>query len=193
MLPTNILQPLSHSMQRHRWLALLAAMVVLFGGGNGSAAADTPAEYAIKGAFLVKFGAFVEWPPNTFASRGAPFVIGILGDDPFGSDLDRSAQKTTVQDRPVVFKRYQRVEQAKDAQILYISATTLERREYILSRLRDENVLTVTDKSPSPGGIISLVIQENKVRFDIDAEAAERAGLKLSSKLLALAKTAEKR
>jgi hypothetical protein len=119
--------------------------------------------------------------------------FGILGEDPFGTDLDRSVQGLTVQGRSVVIKRYQRVEQSRDAQILYISATTQERREYLLGRLRDENVLTVSDKSALPGGIVSFVIQENKVRFEIDAEAAERAGLKLSSKLLALAKPPEKK
>jgi len=92
----------------------------------------------------------------------------------------------------VIVKRYERVEQSSDAQILYIGATTQERREYVLSRLRDERTLTVSDKSALPGGIISFVIQDNKVRFEIDAEAAERAGLKLSSKLLALAKVDKK-
>jgi hypothetical protein len=158
----------------------------------GIAKAQATSEYAIKGAFLVKFGAFVEWPADAFPSPSSPFVIGILGEDPFGAELDRSAQGAMVQGRPVVIKRYQRVEQSSDAHILYISATTQERREQLLSWLRSERILTVSDKSALPGGIINFVIQDNKVRFEIDAEAAERAGLKLSSKLLALAKVEKK-
>ena len=176
--------------RRHCVFVLVA--IVLFTLVSGMARAQATPEYAVKAAFLVKFGAFVEWPADTFPPPNAPFVIGVLGEDPFGADLDRSVQGATVQGRPVIVKRYQRVEQSRDAQILYISATTQERREYVLSRLRDENTLTVSDKSALPGGIISFVIQDNKVRFEIDAEAAERAGLKLSSKLLALAKVDKK-
>ena len=176
--------------RRHGFFVLVA--VVLFALISGMAKAQATPEYAVKAAFLVKFGAFVEWPSDTFPPPNAPFVIGILGEDRFGADLDRSVQGATVQGRPVIVRRYQRVEQSRDAQILYISATTEERREYLLSRLRDESTLTVSDKSALPGGIISFVIQDNKVRFEIDAEAAERAGLKLSSKLLALAKVDKK-
>jgi len=177
----------------HRFIALLVAILALLLAAHGHAKVEASPEYAIKSAFLVKFAAFVEWPSNAFADVNAPFVIGVLGEDPFGPELERNAQGVTVKGRPIVIKRYQRVDQATDAHILYISPVTQERRDVILNRLRDEAILTVTDKSREPGAVVGFVIQENKVRFEIDAESAERAGLKVSSKLLALARPAERR
>jgi hypothetical protein len=121
----------------------------------------------------------------------APFVIGVLGEDPFGADLDRSVLGATVQGRPVIVKRYERVEQSR-------------MRRFSTSAQPPKSGASTcfpgfATSAPSPsvtvgaaGGIISFVIQDNKVRFEIDAEAAERAGLKLSSKLLALAKVDKK-
>src|SRR5687768_16355470 len=104
-------------------------MTALFALGLTFSAQSVPAivgdslEYTVKGAYLYKFSAFVDWPASSFANAKAPFIIGILGDDPFGPKLDALVQNRTVHGRPIVVKRYQRVEQAKDAHILYISPT----------------------------------------------------------------------
>jgi hypothetical protein len=170
------------------WAALVALNLFLLGWGIAAAKIEDSLEYAIKGAFLLKFGAFVDWPPSALPEPGAPFIIGIFGEDPFGADLDHTVQNREVHGRPVVIRRYKRVEQAKEAHILYISPSERERLEQILTSLDGTSILTVSDESPQPAGIINFIIQEKKVRFEIDLEAAERSGLKLSSKLLSLAK-----
>jgi YfiR/HmsC-like len=171
-----------------RWFLALVALTLWGGTATGAAKAEDSLEYAVKGAFLFKFGAFVEWPPSALPEPGAPFIIGILGEDPFGANLDQMVQNREVHGRPVVIKRYKRIEQARDAHILYISTSEKERLQEIAASLSGTSILTVSDESRQAGGIINFIIQENKVRFEIDAEAAERAGLKLSSKLLSLAK-----
>ena len=167
---------------------LLMAMVV----PATTVKAASAIEYAIKGTYLFKFGAFVEWPKTVFASAESPLVIGILGEDPFGSDLDQSLKNQTVEGRQVVLMRFKRVEQARDAQILFIGHDTLQPRENILADLRGRSVLTVTDKSSQRGGIITFLLRDNKVRFEIDVNAADQAGLKISSKLINLAVAANK-
>ncbi|HEX9391944.1 MAG TPA: YfiR family protein [Usitatibacteraceae bacterium] len=151
-------------------------------------AQESSLEYAIKGAYLFKFGDFVEWPETVFAQPNAPFVIGILGEDPFGPNLDQSLRNRSVQGRPIVIKRYERVEEARSAQILYLGQGLQERKEAVLAELRKTNTLTVSDKYRQAGAMINFVLEENKVRFEIDAAAAQQAGLKISSKLLSLAK-----
>jgi hypothetical protein len=166
----------------------VVAVALSCGTGHGAMKAEGSLEYAIKGAFLFKFGDFVEWPPSAFPGPGTPFVIAILGKDPFGASLEQTVQNRTAHGRPVVIKRYKRIEQVQDAHILYISPSETERLEEIAASLSGTSILTVSDESPQPAGIINFIIQENKVRFEIDIEAAESAGLKLSSKLLSLAK-----
>lgn len=175
-----------------RCFLALIALIFSFGMASGAGIAGDSLEYQVKGAFLFKFGAFVEWPPSAFPEPGTPFVIGILGDDPFGATLDQTIENRKVQGRPVVIKRYKRGEQVRDAHILYISPSETGRLEQIAASLRGVSILTISDESLTPRGIINFVIQENKVRFEIDAEAADRAGLKVSSKLLSLAKVVDR-
>ena len=148
-------------------------------------------EYTVKGAYLYKFGAFIDWPQSAFPTPDSPFIIGILGNDPFGPSLDEVVQNQTVNGRPIVISRYKRVEQARAAHVLYISPTETENLAQILASLRDTNVLTVSDQSKDAKGIINFILQENKIRFAIDPEAANRAGLKVSSKLLSVAKVSD--
>jgi len=152
-----------------------------------AAGAQGPTEYEVKGAFMYKFGNFVEWPPAAFAGAGTPFIIGILGEDPFDGGLDQIVQNRTVQGRPVAVKRFRRVDEVQGVQILYLSASEAERWQKDLASLRGMNILTVCDQAHQPGAVITFVFQGNKVRFAIDQAAADRAGLKLSSKLLSLA------
>jgi hypothetical protein len=163
--------------------ALATAVLVI----PGAAQAQEASEFQIKGAYLFKFGDYVEWPAGSMPPPGAPFVIGILGDDPFGDALDQTVQGRSVHDHPVVIRRLQRVEQARGVQILYLSQSEAERWDQDMAALRGQNVLTICDKDHVRGSVIAFLLQGNKVRFEIDSGAAERAGLKLSSKLLSLA------
>lgn len=170
----------------------LLALALTIGMGVVVARAEAPLEYAVKGAFLFKFGTFVEWPANTFPEGDAPFAIGILGDDPFGGELDRLAQNRMVQGRPVVVRHFKRADQIRNVQVLFVDAGVRESKQSIDMGLRGASVLTVADKTDRYKGVIAFVLEENRVRFEIDAEEAERSGLKISSKLLSLAKPANR-
>ena len=170
-------------------LALLA--LLLFSpaaSGQMSTVGETPLEYSVKGAYLLKFIGFVEWPPGAFASPDAPLVITVLGDDPFGPVLDRMAEGQMAGGRPVDIRRTYRIDQTRDAHILFISQSEEARMDIVQASLRDRNVLTVADFN-RPGVIISFAMQGNKVRFEINLDQAQRAGLKLNSRLLAVATT----
>ena len=155
------------------------------------AEALTPTEYEIKAAFLYNFAKFVEWPPDVLDKNPGIFVIGILGDDPFGSDLDRALEGKTVQDRKLVLRRVSTVEEASSCHMLFISASNAARVETILTSMRDVPVLTVSDMNRfvQRGGIVGFSVEERRIRFSINVAAATRANLKVSSQLLKLAKT----
>jgi hypothetical protein len=171
------------------WLVMLA---LLFAGGL-NLPAQTPREYEVKAAFLYNFVQFVEWPADAFSDAQSPVVIGILGDDPFGASLDDIVRDEKVNNRPLVIRHYQRVEDIKDCQILFISQSENRRLEEILAGLKDRSILTVgdTDGFARRGGMIRFVTENNKIRFRINVKAAKTANLTISSKLLRLAEIVE--
>ncbi len=145
-------------------------------------------EYQIKAAMLYHFAQFTEWPDDAFNGQDA-FIIGVLGEDPFGTALDEMLHGKTVKGRPVVTRRFERAEEARGAHILFISSSELQRLPEIIEVLQHSNVLTVGEEKPFTrhNGIIRLFPVKNKTNFEINLEAATRAGIKLSSKLLKLA------
>ncbi len=149
----------------------------------------TPTEYEVKAAFLYNFAKFVEWPATALPEKKQPFIIGILGEDPFGDRLDRIVAGKQIQSHSIGIKRSKRVEELTACQIVFISDFAKGRLSPVLDVLHKKNILTVSDMEQFAelGGDIQFVISERRVRFVINAAAAQRAGLKLSSKLLALA------
>jgi hypothetical protein len=169
--------------------AVVAAMVLsvaLFSAANVEADASAP-EYEIKAAFLYNFAKFVEWP--NLGQASAPMVLCVLGKDPFGSILDQRIQGKMINGRLLVINRVTRIEDAMTCQVLFISASEKQRLPEILERLQKASVLTVGDMGEfaEEGGMISLKMEGARVRFDINLAAANRARLKISSKLLQLA------
>jgi hypothetical protein len=159
----------------------------------GGRAQDAPSEYQVKAAYLFNFLKFVEWPENTFVDPLAPMVIGVVGDDPFGSALPQVVIGKTVQGRDVVIRIYRAGEDLRGAHILFIGSSERKKLPAIFSSLRGSGVLTVGDMEGflDSGGMIQFVAEDNRVRFAINVDAARRAKLKMSSKLLSLAKTVE--
>jgi len=155
--------------------------------------AEAPAssEYEIKGAFLYNFAKFVEWPPNAFEKNADSFVIGILGHDPFGSTLDEILDGKTIQDKKLVLRRLNHIEEAAACNVLFISASKQSELPIILASLNQYPVLTVSDMPGfiEHGGVVGLSVENKKVRFGINVKAADSTGLKVSSQLLKLAKT----
>ena len=147
-------------------------------------------EYQLKAAFLANFPEFVTWPATAFSGSGAPIVIGILGDDPFGGALDRAAQTKNVGGRKVTIRRSQRAEDLKGCHIVFIAKSERARLAAILASLGTGNVLTVadTEQFTGQGGAIGLIMAGDTVRLEINNGAAQRAGLAISSRLLRLSR-----
>jgi hypothetical protein len=150
-----------------------------------------PTDAQVKAAFLYNFGKFVTWPPA--AERGdQPFVIGILGDDPFGDTLDQMVVDRAIRGRKVSVRRFSTVSEATaHCQLLFISASEADQLSEILRASSRSSVLTVSDveRFAERGGMIGFRIEDKRVRFDINAAAAASSGLAMSSQLLKLARS----
>lgn len=168
---------------------LLAAAVLLSAQAVGAQGSRFK-EAEVKAVFLLNFAKFVEWPPEAFAGPQAPIVIGVLGADPFGEILDRTIAAESVNGRPVAVKRFESIADLEPCHVLYISSSEKARLPEILAQLETAKVLTVGDmkRFARRGGAINFVSEQNKIRFEINKKAADRAGLKISSQLLKLAR-----
>jgi hypothetical protein len=173
-----------NSIARCAAVALLGTMFLLCARAN----AQEASEYQVKAAFLYNFAKFVEWPAGTGVD--APLVIGVLGKDPFGSQIDRAVEGKTVNGRRLMIKRFSSLEAYEYCHILFVSSSEKNNLAHIIAAVRNSSVLTVseTERFAHIGGIINFVTIENRIRFEINQAAAERAGLKISSKLLSLAR-----
>lgn len=162
---------------------LAAILLVLL---PSAAATASPSEYQLKAVFLFNFAAFVEWPGNAFAAPDAPFTICVLGDDPFGENLDAAVRGESVAGHPLAVKRYRSAREVEACQILFIGGSELGQLDSILSGLGGRSILTVSDiaRSAERGAIIQFANDRNRVRLRINVAAARSAGLTLSSKLL---------
>lgn len=152
--------------------------------------AQEPAEYQVKAAFLYNFTRFVEWPPEAFPKPNDPIMICILGENPFGSALEQITRGKLVSDRSIRVKEVGSGQEGRACQVLFISSSERKEIRAILGELRGASVLTVGDaqRSAEEGCIIEFLLENNKVRFEINTTAADHARLKISSKLLNLAK-----
>jgi len=180
--------PLPFALRTAGWFLFALAAGVLF-RTIGAAQSDQPSEYEVKAAFLFNFTKFVEWPDRSFDDSHAPIVIGIVGDDPFGDSLLRIVAGQKAQGRAIIIIKYRRGDDLRRCHILFISASERQRSPQILAGLRDASVLTVSDMDgfADAGGVMQFVMQENRVRFVVNLDAATQGKLRVSAKLLALA------
>jgi len=148
-------------------------------------------EYTIKAAYLYNFGRYARWPEGTFCNQRDPFVIGILGTDPFGDALPSMAAAKKVDGRTLVIRRFDSLEEYTPCHILFVTRLTDPgTQRAAVERFAGAQVLLVGE-APGfvrQGGIVEFYTRHNKIRFRIDREAARRAGLKINSKLLDLEK-----
>jgi len=173
------------------YLAFLCALMVL-GLGSLPAKAQVSREYQLKAVFLYNFAQFTDWPENAFADEKSPIVIGVLGTDPFGQALNETIQDETVRGRPLVVEHYRRADEIKTCHILFISQSEARRLDEIVKRLKGKPILTVADaeSASSTAAVIRFVVENNKVHFRINQDAARSANLTLSSRLLRVADAA---
>ncbi len=165
-------------------LTILLAMLVR------TAAAQSATEYQVKAAFLFNFAKFVEWPADAFPNADAPLQICVLGQDPFGRDFEQVIEDKAVNGHRLEVAHPDGVPQSRACQILFIASSEKQRVRGILRDLVGASVLTVGDTSgfATMGGVINFVLDENRVRFEINVKAAERSHLRLSARLLTVAK-----
>lgn len=172
-------------------ICAFAALAGLLGGGVRTAVAASPAatEYEIKAAFLLHFSRFVEWPASAFAARNAPLFICVLGDDPFGPVLEEIVRNEMVDSHPIAVGRYRLADNVDRCHILFVSRSAEPLQQQILDQVRDKNILTVSDNEEFTrrGGVIGFVTVNGKIRLQVNRSSAERADLRISSRLLRLA------
>jgi len=174
-------------------LAPAVVMMLLFFGTVciASAQANSPNEYAVKAAFLFHFAQFVEWPEGAFQDANSPLVYCTIGEDPFQGALDESLKGKTIEARALQVRHLKDGRDAQGCHVVFIGKTDKRRVTDELTSLGNSPVLTVgeTEQFLRDNGMIAFCMEENKIRFNINLEAAKKANLKISSKLLTLART----
>ena len=168
-----------------RVLLLPAVWWATLGQHEARAESAAYSEYEVKAAFLFNFIQFVKWP----AALNGPVTIGILGDDPFGGMLEKTIQGEVVNGRKLAVKRAKAAADLKGCQIVFVSNSERGNLAAILPALAAANVLTVGEQEGfvKQGGAIGFTAGGEKVRFEINNAAAQRAGLEISARLLKLA------
>lgn len=145
-------------------------------------------EYAVKATYLYKFAPFVQWPDTALASLGS-FDICVVGHDPFGAILDEAVHGQEARGQPIAVRRLSAISTANDCRIVFAGGSPAQSVSEILRAVAGQPVLTVTDSalSRTEKGIVHFVIHDDRVRFEIDDQAASENGLLISSKVLSLA------
>jgi hypothetical protein len=172
--------------------AALACLIIPLAMWPAITAAQEPlTEYQVKAAFLFNFVKFIEWPAGSFRDNGGRIRLCVLGENPFGAELERIVAGKSVNGRTLEVIHLNQADRSSHCQVLFVGFTQGGVLRKVLAELRGESVLTVGE-SPEfirQGGAIRLLLLDNRVRFEINLEAAEQARLKISSKLLALAQS----
>ncbi len=165
---------------------LLIALLII----HGPARAEVPREYQIKAAFLYNFAKFVQWPESRFSAPDSPLVIGVLRANPFGDELEKAVRGRKISGRPVVVRLVSGSTAARQTHLLFVGAGL----ESNLAALKGHAVLTVGESAEfaRQGGMITFIPQDGTVRFAIDKQAADEAGLKISAQLQKLSLGARK-
>lgn len=179
----RLLQPLS----RRKFLAGALAAALF----PRQILAQADVEYKVKAAFLFNFIKLVEWPLSAFAGAQAPIVIGLVGRDPFDGEFDDAVNGKLVNGRPVEIRRINSAEAVKECHAVFVPASERRKFQDILAEAENIPVLTIGDELENfanRGGIINLFKEADKIRFEINVEAAKKAGLKIHSTLLNLAR-----
>ena len=175
-----------------RWALLCLGFLATVLVAAPPAAADATVEYGVKAAFLLNFTKFIAWPPTAFSDAQSTVEICVLGKDPFGRILDDVVQGESVNGRKLQVRRISEPPAPQTCQVLFLDPELKDLKK-ILSSV-GTGVLTVSegDRFLRDGGMIALVVDNRRGRFDINQTASEEGGLKLSSKLLAVARVVAK-
>lgn len=159
---------------------------------NCRASASEPTrEHAVKAAFIYNFAQFTQWPADAFPSEDSPLILGIIGESsPIEAALQQAVAGKTVNRHPIAVKHLNAVSEVPSTHLLVIPGAGDAHLEEIFKQVADRPIMTVgeSDFFPWSGGTIRFITEENKVRFEINPDSAEKAHLKISSKLMKLAR-----
>lgn len=151
---------------------------------------DVPSESKVKAAFLFKFTSYVDWPTSAFEQTSAPLVISVVNDEDIAGQLTRLVSGRMVNNHSIVVRRLSSDDSSAGSHVLFIGSAASNRLGRILDGARSQPVLTVTelDDALSFASVINFVVIDDQVRFDVSLPAAERNNLKISSRLLTVAR-----
>jgi hypothetical protein len=173
-----------------RFVAVCLICALLAPPGRAQTGNSDSSEYLIKAGFTYNFAKLMDWPASTFPQPDSPIVIGVLGSDPFGSTLDTVLAGKKVNARSFVVKRLKFGADIKGCNILYVSVSEAAHLDEIFRLVKGLPILTIGQMPDFArrGGIINFILEDDKVRFEINVEAAKQADINISSRLLTLAK-----
>jgi hypothetical protein len=176
----------NHSLRWRRMLLSIALLLLLL--EPQLARGQAVSEYQVKAAYLYNFAKFVDWPAESFTSPTAPIRLCVLNDRPFQTRLEQIVNGKNIIGRPVLAIPVQTGEESRDCQVLFISSSQQPR--HIFDLLQGASILTVGETTGflEEGGIINFVIQGDQVHFQVNHKTATKARLRMSSRLLSLAK-----
>ena len=169
---------------------LLVLGTLLWNPQFAAAQGDSVGEYELKAAILFNLTKFVEWPDSAYSGVQAPTNLCILGRDPFGDSLASMGPKQAASGRSLLIRRLPQERDIRDCHVLYVSSSERKTLPEIFANLKGSSVLTVGEMTQFAvrGGMIQFGLQDKQVRFDINLDAASRVGLRISSRLLVLAR-----
>ncbi len=171
-------------------LSVLVFLFVLFNRSILFSQSQKEIEYRFKAVYLFNFLQFTEWPDSAFENSTSPIIIGIIGEDPFGPVLEEAIQSEKINDRSIVVRRFRWIDEVTHCHALFVSPSEKENLNFIFRRVADLPILTMSDLNHfgDSGGAITFYLENNRIRFEVNMNALRRSGLKLSSKLLRLAR-----
>ncbi len=146
-------------------------------------------EYHLKTAFLYNFAKFVKWPSKSFDGKDAPFLLGVLNEQPLEDGL-RVIRGRKLRGRSIVVKTCYSPRDVRDCHMVFLNSTDSMEIAGFLNQSRGHPVLTVGDTPDfaESGGIIRFYVESDKLRFEINDEAARKAGLRVSAQLLEISR-----
>jgi hypothetical protein len=165
---------------------LLLALFLLVESGFS----QVPDASHVEAVFLFRFTQFTDWPQDAFPTAQSPIVICVIGVNPFGDALQLAVEGEAVNGRSLTTRQLRQARDIDACNILFMSRSEGSRIPAILAALKDRSILTVSDADDfiEQGGMVQFINEDNHVRFRINGDAVSKAGLKLSAKLLQLAK-----
>jgi len=175
--------------RRWAWLCLLICLPLTIPHPAFSQN-DDEGEYRVKLAFLYNFAQFIQWPAEAFRGPSAPLSLCVAGPNPFQGGIEQALRGRTVGSHPIEIKRLKSNDDPRACHIIFVRAGERKSEERVIAAVKGSRTLTVGENKDFAGlgGVINLTLEGDKLRFEINLDSATQTPLKMSSKLLALAK-----